>query len=617
MAKLTLTNLAGGYLSAAAINANNTLTEAAMENTLSRDGTTPNVMNANIDMNSTGRLVNLVDAVNNQEPVTLAQAALIAGVTNALTQDTVGAVLWPQHAVETARSITAVNLEFYYGDVMRYDAKIDGSTDDTAAFNSAVDSGWPAFCNMAGNAAIEGTIALGGNAGTGTAKVLTLNPALRLQRYTDVDIPMVQVWGLFNYFNGKMGQLAHKTHTYTNGILLLGPSPTGAYTDADHGVSTQNNVITALRIIGHQKTIVGDGSPGIYIHSAGRKRGNFLGDTTYYNSLSDIGITQCDVGIEHSTDANANSLVGITILDFNTCAIQMNASYGNQYTALKIEKGVVVTGSPTRAAIRCGQMNEGQETDTDLAYPIGAAQDNYFNGFIEVHNNTDQVITVMTFSAGNSTGANTSGNNEFHMFGTYPAGFGKLGGTTELDIGPNRINCDIAMKDYTDRPVHFHDFMIRPLDDDTGSTLGSLSWKVISGNARDVAESTQKDLFVIDNIGPGAAGFLIKLMYSGKADAISTVQMGEILYACWIEGASTKEGNIISQVSTSFADTRIFDFNYTLAAGTAANSMKVTVGFLTVAPAGTNEMFCAWKAELMSTNLEETNVDYDADITIL
>ena len=52
MAKLTLNDISGGYQTADAYNANNALTEAALENTLSLDGTTPNQMQADLDMNS-------------------------------------------------------------------------------------------------------------------------------------------------------------------------------------------------------------------------------------------------------------------------------------------------------------------------------------------------------------------------------------------------------------------------------------------------------------------------------------------------------------------------------------------------------------------------------------
>jgi hypothetical protein len=51
MAKLTLTDITSGF-DMSAYNANNSLIEAALENTLSRDGTTPNTMSADLDMNS-------------------------------------------------------------------------------------------------------------------------------------------------------------------------------------------------------------------------------------------------------------------------------------------------------------------------------------------------------------------------------------------------------------------------------------------------------------------------------------------------------------------------------------------------------------------------------------
>jgi len=53
MAKLTLADATTtGYKVTTTINANNSFIEAAMENTLSRDGTGPNAMGADLDMNS-------------------------------------------------------------------------------------------------------------------------------------------------------------------------------------------------------------------------------------------------------------------------------------------------------------------------------------------------------------------------------------------------------------------------------------------------------------------------------------------------------------------------------------------------------------------------------------
>ena len=51
MAKLTLNDVTTGYQSTAAVNTNNALVEAALENTVSRDGTTPNTMTGSLDMN--------------------------------------------------------------------------------------------------------------------------------------------------------------------------------------------------------------------------------------------------------------------------------------------------------------------------------------------------------------------------------------------------------------------------------------------------------------------------------------------------------------------------------------------------------------------------------------
>lgn len=52
MTKLTLTDIAAGYALITTFNANNALIVTALENTLSRDGTTPNTMSAALDMNS-------------------------------------------------------------------------------------------------------------------------------------------------------------------------------------------------------------------------------------------------------------------------------------------------------------------------------------------------------------------------------------------------------------------------------------------------------------------------------------------------------------------------------------------------------------------------------------
>lgn len=87
MAKLTLTdiaNISGNPATAENnVNNNNQAIETAFENTLSRDGTTPNQMEANLDMNQ-NRILNLPSPINGTEPLRLADAAGFLEVTGIL-----------------------------------------------------------------------------------------------------------------------------------------------------------------------------------------------------------------------------------------------------------------------------------------------------------------------------------------------------------------------------------------------------------------------------------------------------------------------------------------------------------------------------------------------------
>lgn len=90
MAKLTLTdldNLQNDTSATNAINTNNTSIETAMENTLSRDGTTPNTMSANLDMNS-NRIVNLAQPANSSDAARLVDVTALYSLDTLLTPGT-------------------------------------------------------------------------------------------------------------------------------------------------------------------------------------------------------------------------------------------------------------------------------------------------------------------------------------------------------------------------------------------------------------------------------------------------------------------------------------------------------------------------------------------------
>ena len=150
MAKLTLTDVSAGYLSVATYNANNTLIEAALENTLSRDGTAPNTMSANLDLNS-NKAVNLTDGTNAQDAVTKAQldasvatpegtAVKSTGVTDGyvLTADGANASAWEAIPVQVHEGTAIVSTGVTDGYVLTADG--------------ANASGWEAIPAPAGTA---------------------------------------------------------------------------------------------------------------------------------------------------------------------------------------------------------------------------------------------------------------------------------------------------------------------------------------------------------------------------------------------------------------------------------------------------------------------------------
>ena len=170
MAKLTLNDMAAGYNTATAFNANNTLIETVVENTLSRDGTTPNEMEANLDMNS-HKIINLdapsaatdaarwVDVTDSVELTGTAVPALTGNSQKFLGTD--GSTLgwknfYDQTSAESAAGVTPTYYKYPPYDLMRYGAVLDGATNDGAAIRNWVlassQAGAVGTCSGAGTA---------------------------------------------------------------------------------------------------------------------------------------------------------------------------------------------------------------------------------------------------------------------------------------------------------------------------------------------------------------------------------------------------------------------------------------------------------------------------------
>lgn len=147
MAKLTLNAIGSRYGSIDALNDNSDLIEAAFENTLSRDGTGPNNMEVDLDMDS-NRVINLRDGINNQDAATVRQvnaivAAASTGIVASLKerQDaTSGQTVFNLSSIEYVPGSN--NLSVYINGVRQYPGESYTETDsNTITFTSGLNLG--------------------------------------------------------------------------------------------------------------------------------------------------------------------------------------------------------------------------------------------------------------------------------------------------------------------------------------------------------------------------------------------------------------------------------------------------------------------------------------------
>lgn len=102
MTKLVINDVTSGYYSTTALNAAFTAIETAMENTVSRDGTAPNQMEADLDMNS-NRITNLPAPGNVNEPARLQDLLDAAGGLGSTTASLVSASATTNNAALTVQ----------------------------------------------------------------------------------------------------------------------------------------------------------------------------------------------------------------------------------------------------------------------------------------------------------------------------------------------------------------------------------------------------------------------------------------------------------------------------------------------------------------------------------
>jgi hypothetical protein len=121
MSKLVLNNIVSGYASSTAYNVNNALIETALENTLSRDGTTPNQMEADFDLNGNdilnGGIINATDIVIAGDSLAGAASIATTAAASALASENAAAIS------ETNSAVSAATAAAYASNIVNWDFK--------------------------------------------------------------------------------------------------------------------------------------------------------------------------------------------------------------------------------------------------------------------------------------------------------------------------------------------------------------------------------------------------------------------------------------------------------------------------------------------------------------
>jgi microcystin-dependent protein len=189
-----LTNLQNEQTAVAQINANNTAIETAMENTLSRNGATPNTMGSNLDMNS-NRILNLAAAVSPSEPIRKAEFDAATGDLSELT----GLVSAADASADAAALSAAAAAASAQAAQDALDDVLEGSVADNAITNAKMADnavGTDELINLAvtnakmanmSQARVKGRAV---TAGTGTPSDLTITEVMDMQGSTRGMIPV-------------------------------------------------------------------------------------------------------------------------------------------------------------------------------------------------------------------------------------------------------------------------------------------------------------------------------------------------------------------------------------------------------------------------------------------
>lgn len=525
-------------------------------------------------------------------------------------RSTLGALLWPIVGSEGA---TVVDIGFPYGHTHRYGAVLDGggdNTDNTSFFQNAIDSGFPAWCDMPGNVNIVGTVEIA------AGQSFTGNAHLRCERYTgSATTPVFHLWGTEPALFGNNMQIRNAINDHPAGVVLVGQDPLDGFGDRTD-VPCYRPLVKDVDVGGSIQVKSQLGHPVFYIHSARRKMyGTVIGDRkpTYYGEFTNLDLINGDTLLELSSDANMHHIDGIQLHQWKKAAIFCNAVADNNVEGVKMES--VFTVSPTRRyALHLGAQNEGIESDTAAGYSVDAAQRNKFEISGELPGAGSNIVSLFRY-----TEAGTSfGNNDIEYNGSLGAGSGIDGLTDDAGIGTNNYvgpGADVTRG----RPVVVFDHATHKLTDGSGTVdiKGDSSAEFSSREAQ-IVDGAAATLFVIDNIGPNTAAVHIEVTYAAKADADNRASVGKYTFGVMLRNGTPQASVELTKDDTPFGGTDPITSLTCVAAASGSNA-KATIAVQTADLTGVNSHFIGWHCRVVSTQLHTgatPNWDPQGDINI-
>lgn len=230
---------------ASAHNANNDRLTEALENTLSRDGSSPNEMEASLDMNG-HFILNLPTPAHNSHAATKAYVDGTAIAHPSITQANVAAALWPQTQEENDAGVTPTNYAYPPGNVLRYGADPSGVNNSKTSIENALLS-CPAGGHIlipTGEYRINGNLSLSGVScgivGEGSSHDGTDATGTVLRVYSQSGAALnFTGWNPPNAFKGKI-----PFHNFTiRGDGTASGSKHGVYASIQYGISMRNVVV--------------------------------------------------------------------------------------------------------------------------------------------------------------------------------------------------------------------------------------------------------------------------------------------------------------------------------------------------------------------------------------